>query len=217
VPIAGLRTAACPYHRLVHLDASGRFQVHDGCEKVAAMRHQPWFVLPPSQEWYYRRRHGDYLPVPDWRPDCAEGALALGTPHAMELLYPRPGAGIYVPVDLDARKGKTVFEAIHRDPGATIFWHLDQDYLGQTREFHKLAVDPAPGRHVLLLVDNRGERLEQEFEALSRDEAAGKVANAASMPWEKDHELWSEARGRSGASRPANPEGIVTVPSSPRK
>jgi penicillin-binding protein 1C len=172
VPAAGLRTAACPSHRLAHLDPSGRYQVHDGCERVAAMRHRNWFVLPPSQEWYYRRRHSDYAPLPEWRRDCAEAAAALGASCSLELIYPRAGADIYVPVDLDARKGRTVFEAIHRDPAATVFWHLDQDYLGQTREFHKLAVDPAPGRHVLLLVDNRGERLEQAFEVLSREEAS---------------------------------------------
>lgn len=164
VPRAGLRTAACPYHRLVHLDSAG-FRVHDGCAPVAAMRHVPWFVLPPSQEWFYRQRHSDYLPAPPWRPDCASGGLA-GQPRSMELLYPRGPAKIYVPVDLDARRGRTVFEAVHRDPAARVYWHLDQEYLGTTREFHKLEADPAPGRHVLLLVDDKGERLEHAFEVL---------------------------------------------------
>jgi penicillin-binding protein 1C len=171
VPEAGLRTGACPYHRLVHLDPGGRYRVHDGCQSVSAMRHEPWFVLPPAQEWHYRRRHSDYLPLPPWRGDCAPGALAAGGPPAMDLVYPRGGARIYVPVDLDAERSRTVFEAVHRDPGATVFWHLDQDYLGQTREFHKWSVDPPPGMHTLLLVDDRGERLEHEFEVLAREDA----------------------------------------------
>ncbi len=168
VPQAGLRTGACPYHRIVHLDAEGR-RVHDGCMPVAAMRHVPWFVLPPSQEWFYRQRHSDYLPAPAWRPEC-EAAIA-GQPRSMDLIYPRGSARIYVPVELDARRGRTVFEAVHRDPGAKVFWHLDQDYLGVTQEFHKRAVDPGPGRHTLLLVDDKGERLEHGFEVLARDEA----------------------------------------------
>lgn len=171
VPAAGLRTASCPYHRLVHLDATGTYQVHDGCQSVGLMQHAPWFVLPPSQEWYYRQRHGDYLPAPPWRKDCVEGSLALARPRSMDLIYPRGTARIYVPVDLDARRSRTVFEAVHRDPGATVFWHLDQDFLGQTHEFHKWAVDPGPGLHRLLLVDNRGERLEHEFEVLAREDA----------------------------------------------
>ncbi|MDB5050710.1 MAG: penicillin-binding protein [Fibrobacteres bacterium] len=174
VPAAGLRTAACPYHRLVHLDPKGAYQVHDGCQNVAQMRHAAWFVLPPSQEWYYRQRHSDYLSLPPWRKDCEEGSLALGRPRSMDLIYPRGTAKIYVPIDLDARRGRTVFEAVHRDPAATVFWHLDKEYLGMTREFHKMEIDPAPGRHTLLLVDNRGERLEHVFEVLARDDAAGK-------------------------------------------
>lgn len=170
VPAAGLRTAACPYHRLIHLDPTGAYQVHDRCQSVGLMQHESWFVLPPSQEWYYRQRHGDYLPAPPWRKDCEEGSLALARPRAMDLIYPRGTAKIYVPVDLDARKSRTVFEAVHRDPGATVFWHLDRDFLGQTHEFHKWAVDPGPGLHKLLLVDNRGERLEHEFEVLAREE-----------------------------------------------
>ena len=88
----------------------------------------------------------------------------------MDLISPRGGGRIYVPVDLDAERSRTVFEAVHRDPGATVFWHLDRDYLGQTREFHKWSVDPPPGKHTLLLVDDRGERLEHDFEVLAREE-----------------------------------------------
>ncbi|HKP94210.1 MAG TPA: penicillin-binding protein 1C [Fibrobacteria bacterium] len=174
VPVAGLRTASCPYHRLVHLDPESGFQVHDGCQNVAEMRHTSWFVLPPAQEWYYRQRHSDYLPLPAWRKDCEAGAAALGRPRSMDLIYPRGTAKLYVPVDLDARRGRTVFEAVHRDPAATVFWHLDREYLGMTREFHKMEIDPGPGRHVLLLVDDRGERLEHAFEVLSREDAGGK-------------------------------------------
>lgn len=172
IPEAGLRTGACPYHRLVHLDAQG-LQVHDGCQGVAGMEHKPWFTLPPSQEWYYRQRHSDYLPLPPWREDCREGALALARPRSLDLIYPRGAARIYVPVELDARKGRTVFEAVHRDAAATVYWHLDDGFLGQTREIHKLAVDPGPGRHTLLLVDDRGERLEHAFEVMAREEARG--------------------------------------------
>ncbi|GEM_PF-6682502 len=41
-PKAGLRTAAGPYHRMVHLDPTERFRVHDGCQSVSTMRHRAW-------------------------------------------------------------------------------------------------------------------------------------------------------------------------------
>ena len=47
---AGSRTQVCPYHRLVNLDATGKWQVTSDCEPVHRIRIQPWFVLPPVQE-----------------------------------------------------------------------------------------------------------------------------------------------------------------------
>jgi penicillin-binding protein 1C len=168
-PQAGLRTSACPYHRMVHLDSAERFQVHDGCQSVSTMVHRAWFILPPTQEWYYRQRHSDYLPLPEWRKDCEAGLAAVGQPRAMELIYPKPMASIYIPTDLNAEKSRAIFEAVHRNPGATLYWHLDQSYLGETREFHKMTVNPSPGPHTLLLVDDKGERLERAFEVLAKD------------------------------------------------
>lgn len=168
-PQAGLRTAACPYHRMVHLDSEERFQVHDGCQSISAMRHRAWFILPPTQEWYYRQRHSDYLPPPDWRKDCEAGLASRGMPRAMDLIYPKALAGIYIPTDLNAEKSRAIFEAVHRDPGAIVYWHLDHAYLGETREFHKMMVNPSPGMHTLLLVDGKGERLERKFEVLAKE------------------------------------------------
>ena len=37
-----------------------------------------------------------------------------------------------------------MFEAVHREPGATLFWHLDDRYLGATETFHQQALDIAP-------------------------------------------------------------------------
>jgi penicillin-binding protein 1C len=49
-----------------------------------------------------------------------------------------------------------------------IFWHLDEKYIGTTQEFHQMGLSPAPGKHQLVLVDENGERLEQNFEVLRK-------------------------------------------------
>jgi penicillin-binding protein 1C len=60
-----------------------------------------------------------------------------------------------------------VFEAAHRNRTARIYWHLDRDYLGVTREVHTMGVAPAPGHHRLTLVDENGERIERAFAVIS--------------------------------------------------
>ncbi len=168
VPLAARAVGVCPWCRLVHLDATERWRVHGGCEPIQAIRTVPWFVLPPAMDWYYRRRHPDVPPLPPVRPDCRSGSPADGAP-AMSCIRPVPGSRIWIPVELDGSLGRTVFQVAHRRPGARIFWHLDGDYLGETRGEHRLAAAPAPGGHILTLVDEDGEILRVPFHVLSRE------------------------------------------------
>ncbi len=167
VPAAGLDSPPCSFCRLVHTDAPGSWQVHGDCEEVAAIRSTDWFVLPPAMEVHYRRFHADYRPPPPYRPDC-RAALGDAGSAALSFVYPREGATVYVPVEMDGTNGRVVFEAAHRDPGARVFWHLDDEYQGETRDLHQMALAPAPGEHVLVLVDERGETVRRRFEALGR-------------------------------------------------
>jgi penicillin-binding protein 1C len=59
-----------------------------------------------------------------------------------------------------------VFEAVHRDANATLYWHLDQHYVATTRTFHTEALDISPGRHVITVVDQAGNRLSRPFEVI---------------------------------------------------
>ncbi len=161
VPIACLKTPPCPYHRLVHLDHSGQWRVHSDCEDPAAMQHVTWFVLPPAMEFYYRKRNIAYQSLPAWRPDCLSGK---SPEQPIAMIYPENHTRILIPVEIDGTPGKTVFEAAHRRPLATLFWHLDGVYLGSTREFHKMALRPSSGKHRLTLVDDEGETITVAFE-----------------------------------------------------
>jgi penicillin-binding protein 1C len=167
VPHPGLGSPPCTYCRLLHLDAGGAWQVHADCEPVASIRTRPWFVLPPTLETYYRRRHADYRPPPPFRPDC-RGALDPAGSVSLSCVYPRENGQIYVPVEMDGALGRVVFEAAHRDHEAQIFWHLDNEYQGETRDVHQMALAPPPGRHVLTLVDETGETVHRSFTVLTR-------------------------------------------------
>jgi penicillin-binding protein 1C len=163
-PAAAASAPACAYCRLVHLDRTGRWQASTRTEAMGSLRAVPWFVLPPVMEWYYRRCHADYRPLPRFaRGETPEER----TSASLGLVFPEPGATIYVPVDLDGQPGRTVFKAVHRDPRATIFWHLDGAYLGETTEFHEIEARPAAGTHVLTLVDASGEEVVRTFTCLS--------------------------------------------------
>lgn len=160
VPKTSLATLSCPYHQLVHLDASASYRVDASCQHVDEMIHESWFVLPPAMEWYYKSHHPEYRILPEVRSDCA---IASEERTPITIIYPKNESRIYVPIELDGTMGKTVFEAAHSDRSASLFWHLDEEYLGSTKNIHQLELRPEEGEHVLTIVDAAGHRLSQEF------------------------------------------------------
>jgi penicillin-binding protein 1C len=167
IPRAGLRSQRCPYCRIIHSDASGQWRVHGACERIAGIRPVKRFVLPPVMEWYYRKTNSNYHPLPAYRSDCLALPDAVHT-GSLSLIYPGKKGKIYVPIELNGRRGRTVFEAAHRNSGIGIFWHLDDRYLGATRDIHQMALAPTPGKHTLTLVDENGEQLQRVFTVLAK-------------------------------------------------
>jgi penicillin-binding protein 1C len=165
VPKQGTRTPACPFHILVHLDKSGQYQVNSDCESPSEMKNVSWFVLPPAQEWYFRTKNPFYRMLPPFRSGCVQS----GGSRNMELIYPREGSVLYVPVDLDGRTGSTVFKVAHHNPEATVYWHLDEQFLGATKQVHQMALSPERGFHRLTLVDQNGETLTMGFEIMTKE------------------------------------------------
>lgn len=156
-----------PYNQRVHLSANGRHRVDSSCEPIHQMRHENWFVLPPGPEFYYRRQHSSYRTLPPFRADC-DGAQGTAQ-TAMEFIYPNVGTRLYIPIDLDTQRGRTVFEAVHREANASLQWHLDDQYLGATQTYHQQALDISPGPHVITIVDEHGNRLSRRFEVLGKE------------------------------------------------
>lgn len=163
VPARGIRTTGCPYHRMVHLDATGMYQVSSNCESVDNMTHKKWFVLPPVMEYFYKTGNPYYKVLPPFREDCMaqEG-------HAMDLIYPTGESIIYIPLEMDGTRGKVVFRLAHRIPQTKVYWYIDDAFVGVTSDFHQMGLSPAPGKHKLILTDQYGERLERAFEIIDK-------------------------------------------------
>lgn len=169
VPKNGVNSRPCPYHQYVFLDFDQKYQVQSDCECVSNMIKKPWFVLPAAEEAFYKIRHADYAQLPPYRKDCAPVISNGKEKRSFSLVYPQRNTRIYLPVNLDGKIVSTVFEAVHRDIHATIYWHLDDTYLGSTTDgLHQMAIAPAPGNHVLTLLDNNGEKIVQRFEIVKR-------------------------------------------------
>jgi len=155
----GLHSQACPYHVSVNVSEDMKYQVFDDCAGSRGIVHTSWFILPASWEMYYREHHASYVSLPPFSPECA----GLTGTKVMEIIYPFPNAVVSVPKQLDGTEGELVFELAHRQRGIRVFWHLDENYLGETSDIHKKSVKPLPGEHRLTVIDAEGNSLSVKF------------------------------------------------------
>jgi penicillin-binding protein 1C len=150
------------WHVAVHMLDLDRFRE---VKSPGRMMQANWFVLPPAQEFYFRRVHAEYRPLPALREDCS--GTRPGGRAALALLYPDPDSQVLIPQELDGQRGRAVFEAVSRRREATIYWHLAGQYLGETHTFHQQSLDIDPGEHILTVVDDEGERVARRFQVIA--------------------------------------------------
>ena len=109
-------------------------------------------MLPPAMEWYYRPHHPEYT-----------GAKKATGDAAVQFIYPQNGAVLSLPRQLSGKVEGVVFRAAHHKTDAKLWWHLDRAYVGETVFRHEMLLSPAPGSHVLTVVDEDGSAASVRF------------------------------------------------------
>ncbi|WP_299271968.1 penicillin-binding protein 1C [uncultured Psychroserpens sp.] len=151
IQASGLKTSPCPYHILAHVDATETYQVNSSCENLKDIKHKPWFVLSPLKAYYYKTKNPFYKPLPKLRMDCM-GELQL----SMDFIYPKAKNSVFLPKDFDGNTNDLVLKIAHSKPEATVYWYLDETYVGTTKDIHEIAIIPEKGKHLITVVDEFG-------------------------------------------------------------
>ena len=158
---SGQKTKPCPYHHLVHLDASKTYRVNADCETISNIKGEAWFTLPPLQAYYYKRKNAFYKPLPPYRQDCLGDTVV-----EMEFIYPNNQTQIYLPTDLDGTVNELVLKIAHSKPELQVFWYLDSKFIGTTKDIHEMGVLPVAGEHVITVVDEFGNEVKKRITIL---------------------------------------------------
>ena len=156
----GLQTDICPFHIRVHLTPDKRFRVYENCAETNATLQESRFILPPAWAWYYRQRHPEYEFLPPLLPGCGDDNL-----NPMQFIYPQGNTTVYLQKQMDGSVGDITFELAHSHRDATVFWHIDNEYITSTTDFHKLSVKLSPDIHTITVVDGEGNTLSCRIEA----------------------------------------------------
>jgi penicillin-binding protein 1C len=156
----GLRSDPCPYHIRITLTPDRRFRVYEHCAETNATIRESWFMLPPAWAWYYRQKHPGYKSLPPLLPGCGADGL-----NPMQFIYPQNNATIFLQKQLDGSIGDVTFELAHGNRNATVFWHINNEYITSTTDFHTLSVKLSAGIHAITVVDGEGNTLSCRIEA----------------------------------------------------
>lgn len=159
IPLKSKHTTACPYHKTVHLDASGQFQVNSSCESVDNMVSKTWFVLPPVMEWYYKSRHIDYMTLPPFRENCV-GAVTV----SMDFIYPKENGKIYLTKNFGGEIQPFVLKVAHSQADVKLFWYLNNKFLGTTQTFHEMSIQAKTGKYYVTVEDESGNEISRRIE-----------------------------------------------------
>lgn len=163
IPATGFKSAVCPYHHEIHTNLEGTYRVTQNCADAGNIKKEHWFTLPPTMAYYYLRKNSFYKEPPPFAPGCQ-----LDLHSMMEMIYPRNFAKIYLPLGQDGQRGEVIFTVAHQQSNRTVYWHMDNQYVAETFDKHQQSFLVAPGKHILTVVDESGNRLESHFEILEK-------------------------------------------------
>ena len=164
VPMSAKNSNFCSFHKFINLDETGRYQVNSQCYPVMQMQKKSYLIMNPLQEFFYRKKHLEFIGIPAFM----EGCIDEHQDHNFDLIYPRNGFKIYLPMNESSVKNDLIMNATCNDNNANLYWYLDNQYLGLTKRYHQVAVQPIIGKHQLLIMDEKGKSIETKFEIVGK-------------------------------------------------
>jgi penicillin-binding protein 1C len=162
IPKNGLKSGICPFHKLVFLDVTEHFRVNSSCENIENMVIKSWVFLPLVMESYYKNSHINYYSLPPFLADCAPTQQKI-----MDFIYPRTISKIYLAKDFKGKTQSVILKVAHSNSKAKLFWYLDNQYLGETKTFHEMAILAKTGKHYITVTDDLGNEISRNIEIIN--------------------------------------------------
>jgi penicillin-binding protein 1C len=151
VPINMTPLKICPYHICVFVDKDEKYTVCSYCWSEGY--HEKHYLIYPASVNYQLKQRGLLADVvPSHNPLCPK----LSGNNPLQFLYPLDSARIWIPRDFGGKRQKLIAKIAHNNPAKKVFWYLDDEYLGCTKNNNIMAIDINQGWHDLIVVDDDG-------------------------------------------------------------
>ena len=71
----------------------------------------------------------------------------------MAFVYPKSDAKVTIPIGIKGDRQQVIFEIAHRNPQKTVFWSVNDKFIGETRLNHQMPINVEKGTYELRCVD----------------------------------------------------------------
>ena len=159
MPVNARLLESCPWHKTQFIADDEKYQVCSLCWQPGHYHTEKRLVLPADVIQYLRNSGKTVNTVLPHNPKCP----AQHGVNNLKIIYPTASAHLWVPREYDGTYQKVVARAAHRDIQAKVYWYLDGRYLGITSGKNEKALNLTFGKHQLLCIDDRGNRVQRIF------------------------------------------------------
>jgi penicillin-binding protein 1C len=151
----------CQYHQKYVIDPLEHHAVCSYC--WSGDRMEQYVLKYPPDVNYYLRKNGKVVEKdPVHNPDCKIAQER----DILQIIYPLQQANIFIPKDFDGNYQPLVSRLATHFPDRTVFWYLDDSYLGSTKDKSTLPLHLNAGDHTLTVVDVMGNRDQVDFSVI---------------------------------------------------
>lgn len=144
----------CPFHHLLNVNEDATKQVDASIYDWRKIKQQSYFLLPPIVANYYKSWNPHFETAPKWdnkRPHT-NSLVKIIFPDKNTILTFHPDEAMNIH-----------FKAFAEDKNTTLYWHIDNEYIGSTSNIHELDFSLQPGKHLIYVVDENGNEQQTTF------------------------------------------------------
>jgi len=143
---------SCDYHQFRFFSHDHAHQTCSRCWEGPGHVRESVTVYPPDIT-YYLRQKGQYItPLVAHFPSCP----AYQAEQAVSIIYPNLDAGLFLPRDFDGKIQAVLCRVGHNHSDESVYWYLDDHFLGTTDRTHSLPVYFKEGWNTLKVIDSQG-------------------------------------------------------------
>lgn len=157
LPVSCSQVGLCPFHHALAVNQEESYRVNASVYDWQKIKQKNYFILPPVAAGYFKSWNPGFRMPPPWHP-AIKDAL-----HDLKIIFPDRNKLLL----FDNKTQMDIpFRAMCQPKESTLYWHIDDQYIGATNTIHELKYALPPGKHVLKILDEYGNEQQTAFEVV---------------------------------------------------